>query len=139
VGSIAPQGLEPLLQSIHDCLRSTDWATRKAAADALTALALHSSSLIADGVAISTLTVLEACRFDKVPYLNCFPSTYCFFACSFYWINDYSWLSHFNNFQERWASLGFYDCIVEFMLDGLMNTFYLMFLVTLLRHKLSCV
>uniref|UniRef100_A0A2K1YJX2 TOG domain-containing protein n=1 Tax=Populus trichocarpa TaxID=3694 RepID=A0A2K1YJX2_POPTR len=66
VGSIAPQGLEPLLQSIHDCLRSTDWATRKAAADALTALALHSSSLIADGVAISTLTVLEACRFDKI-------------------------------------------------------------------------
>ncbi|KAG6755432.1 hypothetical protein POTOM_041255 [Populus tomentosa] len=66
VGSIAPQGLEPLLQSIHDCLRSSDWTTRKAAADALTALALHSSSLIADGVAISTLTVLEACRFDKI-------------------------------------------------------------------------
>ncbi|KAH8494568.1 hypothetical protein H0E87_021099 [Populus deltoides] len=66
VGSITPQGLEPLLQSIHDCLRSTDWATRKAAADALTALALHSSSLIADGVAISTLTALEACRFDKI-------------------------------------------------------------------------
>ncbi|KAJ6724302.1 MICROTUBULE-ASSOCIATED PROTEIN TORTIFOLIA1 [Salix viminalis] len=66
VGSIAPQGLEPLLQSIHDCLRSTDWATRKAAADALTALALHSSSFIADGVALSTLTVLEACRFDKI-------------------------------------------------------------------------
>uniref|UniRef100_A0A6N2MRM3 TOG domain-containing protein n=1 Tax=Salix viminalis TaxID=40686 RepID=A0A6N2MRM3_SALVM len=66
VGSIAPQGLEPLLQSIHDCLRSTDWATRKAAADALTALALHSSSFIADGVALSTLSVLEACRFDKI-------------------------------------------------------------------------
>ncbi|KAF9672971.1 hypothetical protein SADUNF_Sadunf11G0099800 [Salix dunnii] len=66
VGSIAPQGLEPLLQSIHDCLRSTDWATRKAAADALTALALHSSSFIADGAALSTLTVLEACRFDKI-------------------------------------------------------------------------
>jgi len=83
VGSITPQGLEPLLQSIHDCLRSTDWATRKAAADALTALALHSSSLIADGVAISTLTALEACRFDKVPYLNCFP-LYILFLCRFF-------------------------------------------------------
>ncbi|CAK7338431.1 unnamed protein product [Dovyalis caffra] len=66
VGAIAPQGLEPLLQSIHDCLGSTDWVTRKAAADALSALALHSSSLIADGAANSTLTVLEACRFDKI-------------------------------------------------------------------------
>ncbi|KAG5255161.1 microtubule-associated protein [Salix suchowensis] len=66
VGAIAPQGLEPLLQNIHDCLGSTDWVTRKAAADALSAIALHSSCLIADGVANSTLTVLEACRFDKI-------------------------------------------------------------------------
>ncbi|XP_015577145.2 microtubule-associated protein TORTIFOLIA1 isoform X1 [Ricinus communis] len=66
VGAIAPQGLEPLLQSIHDCLGSTDWATRKAAADALSALALHSRSLITDEVASSTLTVLESCRFDKI-------------------------------------------------------------------------
>lgn len=72
VGAIAPQGLESLLQNIHDCLGSTDWATRKAAADALSAIALHSSSLIADGAANSTLTVLEACRFDKVPSSNHF-------------------------------------------------------------------
>lgn len=65
VGAIAPQSLEPLLQSIHECLGSTDWATRKAAADALSALALHSSNLVIDG-ATSTLTVLEACRFDKI-------------------------------------------------------------------------
>lgn len=65
VGALAPQSLEQLLQSIHDCLGSTDWATRKAAADALRALALHSSSMITDK-ATSTLTVLEACRFDKV-------------------------------------------------------------------------
>jgi hypothetical protein len=72
VGAIAPQGLESLLQNIHDCLGSTDWATRKAAADALSAIALHSSRLIADGAANSTLTVLEACRFDKVPSSNHF-------------------------------------------------------------------
>ncbi|KAJ6950442.1 microtubule-associated protein TORTIFOLIA1-like [Populus alba x Populus x berolinensis] len=66
VGAIAPQGLEPLLHNIHDCLGSTDWVTRKAAADALSAIALHSSRLIADGAANSTLTVLEACRFDKI-------------------------------------------------------------------------
>ncbi|KAJ9153748.1 hypothetical protein P3X46_027156 [Hevea brasiliensis] len=66
VGAIAQQGLEPLLESIHDCLGSTDWATRKAAADALSALALHSSSLIADGAVNSTMTVLEASHFDKI-------------------------------------------------------------------------
>ncbi|KAK2984835.1 hypothetical protein RJ640_004660 [Escallonia rubra] len=65
VGAIAPQSLEPLLQSIHECLGSTDWATRKAAADVLNALALHSRNLIA-GRADSTLTVLEASRFDKI-------------------------------------------------------------------------
>ncbi|GLT83521.1 hypothetical protein SLE2022_018070 [Rubroshorea leprosula] len=65
VGAIAPPSLESLLQSIHECLGSTDWATRKAAADALSALALHSSNLIADGAA-STLAVLEGCRFDKI-------------------------------------------------------------------------
>ncbi|KAF2318470.1 hypothetical protein GH714_008024 [Hevea brasiliensis] len=72
VGAIAPQGLEPLLQSIYDCLGSADWATRKAAADALRAVALHSSSLITDGAANSTLTVLEASRFDKIkPVRDC--------------------------------------------------------------------
>ncbi|KAK9269496.1 hypothetical protein L1049_001271 [Liquidambar formosana] len=65
VGALAPQSLEPLLQSIHECLGSTDWATRKAAADTLSTLALHSSNLIKDGAA-TTLTVLEACRFDKI-------------------------------------------------------------------------
>lgn len=68
MGAIAPQGFEPLLESIRDCLRSTDWATRKAAADALSALALHSSSFIADEAANSMLTVLEASHFDKVAY-----------------------------------------------------------------------
>ncbi|XP_022879963.1 microtubule-associated protein TORTIFOLIA1-like [Olea europaea var. sylvestris] len=65
VGAISPQSLETLLQSIHDCLGSSDWATRKAAADTLSALALHSSNLITDKAA-STLNVLEACRFDKI-------------------------------------------------------------------------
>lgn len=65
VGAITAQSLEPLLQSIHECLSSSDWATRKAAAEALTALALHSSDLVKDGAA-STLTALEACRFDKI-------------------------------------------------------------------------
>lgn len=65
--AIAPQNVEHLLQSIHECLGSTDWATRKAAADALHALALHSSNLVLDKAA-STLTVLESCRFDKVAF-----------------------------------------------------------------------
>ncbi|XP_021863001.1 microtubule-associated protein TORTIFOLIA1 isoform X2 [Spinacia oleracea] len=65
VGAITSLNLDPLLQSIHDCLASTDWATRKAAAEALIALALHSRDLIKVG-ASSTLTALEACRFDKI-------------------------------------------------------------------------
>ena len=59
--------MENLLPSIHELLGSTDWATRKAAADALSALALHSSNFITDGGA-STFAVLEACRFDKVVF-----------------------------------------------------------------------
>ncbi|CAL1384574.1 unnamed protein product [Linum trigynum] len=66
VGAVAPQSLGPLLQSIHDCLSSTDWPTRKAGADALTALAVHSCSLVSAEVADSTFTALEACRFDKI-------------------------------------------------------------------------
>ncbi|KAK4363894.1 hypothetical protein RND71_015252 [Anisodus tanguticus] len=65
VGAIAPQNLEPVLQTIHECLSNTDWATRKAAADTLSVLALNSSNLVAGG-ATSTLTVLEASRFDKI-------------------------------------------------------------------------
>ncbi|RVW99556.1 Microtubule-associated protein TORTIFOLIA1 [Vitis vinifera] len=57
--------LEAVLQSIHDCLGSPDWATRKAAADTLSTLAMHSNNLIMDG-ATSTLAALEACRFDKI-------------------------------------------------------------------------
>lgn len=65
VGAISPQGLEALLQCIHDCLSNSDWATRKAAADALNALVLYSSNLIT-GKTGPTITALEACRFDKI-------------------------------------------------------------------------
>lgn len=69
VGAISPQYLDPLLQSIHDCLRNADWTIRKAAADTLSALALHSSNLIIEKPT-STITILEACRFDKVCFLK---------------------------------------------------------------------
>ncbi|XP_010500663.1 PREDICTED: microtubule-associated protein SPIRAL2-like [Camelina sativa] len=65
VGAIAPQSVASLLHSIHECLGCTNWVTRKAAADVLISLAVHSSSLVADKTD-STLTVLEACRFDKI-------------------------------------------------------------------------
>lgn len=65
VGAIAPQSVESLLHSIHECLKSTDWVTRKAASDVLIALAVHSTSLVADKTD-STLIALEACRFDKI-------------------------------------------------------------------------
>lgn len=65
VGAIAPQNLEHLLQTIHDCLASTDWTTRKAAAETLCVLSLNAGNVTAEGAA-STLTALEACRFDKV-------------------------------------------------------------------------
>ncbi|KAK6132909.1 hypothetical protein DH2020_033345 [Rehmannia glutinosa] len=65
VGAIAPQSLEPLLQSIHECLSSPDWATRKAAAETLIVLSSNTGNITAEGAA-STLNALEACRFDKV-------------------------------------------------------------------------
>lgn len=65
VGAIAPQSLESLLESIHDCLGSSDWVTRKAAAETLSSLASHSSSLLKDRTD-STLAALETCRFDKI-------------------------------------------------------------------------
>ncbi|KAG9132171.1 hypothetical protein Leryth_022225 [Lithospermum erythrorhizon] len=65
VGAISPQSMESLLQSIHKCIRSSDWATRKSAAETLISLAVHSSNLITEGAA-STLAVLEASRFDKI-------------------------------------------------------------------------
>ncbi|KAI3717891.1 hypothetical protein L1987_69799 [Smallanthus sonchifolius] len=65
VGAISPHFWEPLLQSIHDCLSSVDWSTRKAAADTLNSLALHSSNLIREKPT-NTITILEACRFDKI-------------------------------------------------------------------------
>ncbi|CAJ2639698.1 unnamed protein product [Trifolium pratense] len=64
-GAIAPQSLENLLPSIHDCLSSNDWATRKAAAETLSSLALHSSSLIIDKTA-PTVALLETCWCDKI-------------------------------------------------------------------------
>ncbi|XP_077253960.1 ARM repeat superfamily protein [Tasmannia lanceolata] len=65
VGAIAPQSFPSIMLSIHGCLENSDWATRKAAADTLSVLASHSRHLVTDGAA-STITVLEACRFDKV-------------------------------------------------------------------------
>ncbi|PIN15842.1 hypothetical protein CDL12_11508 [Handroanthus impetiginosus] len=65
VRAIAPQHLEPLLESIHEFLGSSDWATRKAAADSLITLSLNTSNITPERAA-STLNVLEACRFDKI-------------------------------------------------------------------------
>lgn len=76
VGAIAPQSLDSLLHSIHECLGCTDWVTRKAAADALISLAVHSSSLVADKTD-STITALESCRFDKVLQFHLFSVKLC--------------------------------------------------------------
>lgn len=88
VGAVAPQSLEHLLPSIHECLSSTDWATRKAAAEALSSLALHSSNLVTNR-AEPTLAVLEACRFDKVAFAVRFPN-HKLLACCAIFISDSS-------------------------------------------------
>ncbi|XP_073025993.1 microtubule-associated protein TORTIFOLIA1-like isoform X4 [Primulina eburnea] len=64
-GSITPQSLESLLPSIHECLGSSDWTTRKAAAEALISLSSNTSYITPEGAA-STMNVLESCRFDKI-------------------------------------------------------------------------
>ncbi|KAH7675630.1 Armadillo-like helical-containing protein [Dioscorea alata] len=65
IGTVTPQNIQPILQSIRDCLENSDWATRKAAADTLCVLASQPNHLIADGTA-ATIAALEASRFDKV-------------------------------------------------------------------------
>ncbi|OAY67300.1 Microtubule-associated protein TORTIFOLIA1 [Ananas comosus] len=54
-----------LLSVVSSLAQSSDWATRKAAADTLCILSSHSSHLVGDG-ATSIITSLESCRFDKV-------------------------------------------------------------------------
>ncbi|RRT51683.1 hypothetical protein B296_00015697 [Ensete ventricosum] len=68
VGAIHLQSMLQLLQIVRECLESSEWATRKAAADTLCVLASHSSHLLGDGAA-ATITALDACRFDKVYFL----------------------------------------------------------------------
>ncbi|CAL9777860.1 unnamed protein product [Musa acuminata subsp. burmannicoides] len=65
VGAIHLQSMQQLLQIVRECLESSEWVTRKAAADTLCVLASHSSHLLGDGAA-ATITALDACRFDKV-------------------------------------------------------------------------
>ncbi|CAL9134796.1 unnamed protein product [Musa textilis] len=65
VGAIHLQSMQQLLQIVRECLESSEWPTRKAAADTLCVLASHSSHLLRDGAA-ATITALDACRFDKV-------------------------------------------------------------------------
>lgn len=65
VGSVSQEYLSILMPCIHESLESSDWATRKAAADTLIRMANHlNNSLSASKSA--TLLILEACRFDKV-------------------------------------------------------------------------
>lgn len=73
VGAISPQNMPAVLQIIRECLENSDWATRKAAADTLAALASHSSHLVAGG-ASSIIAALESCRFDKVCIFNHSPN-----------------------------------------------------------------
>eukprot|EP01018_Ginkgo_biloba_P010378 Gb_31366 [translate_table: standard] len=65
VGAISQQYLSILMPCINESLESTDWATRKAAAETLSRMATHSSQALTSSKS-STIAVLEACRFDKV-------------------------------------------------------------------------
>ncbi|GLJ31123.1 hypothetical protein SUGI_0623200 [Cryptomeria japonica] len=65
VGAISQQHLLTLMPCITESLESTDWATRKGAADTLSRMATHSSHILTS-FKTSTIALLEACRFDKV-------------------------------------------------------------------------
>lgn len=69
IGAIGTQGMPIVLQSIRECLESSDWATRKAAADALVVIASYSGHLISDGTS-QIIDSLDACRFDKVLFIQ---------------------------------------------------------------------
>lgn len=65
VGALSQQYLAILMPCIHESLESTDWATRKAAADTLSRMGTHASHVLTNSKS-STIAALEACRFDKV-------------------------------------------------------------------------
>ncbi|KAH9322396.1 hypothetical protein KI387_017035, partial [Taxus chinensis] len=65
VGAISQQNLSILMQCITESLESTDWATRKGAADTLSRMATHSSNILTSFKS-SIIALLEACRFDKI-------------------------------------------------------------------------
>ncbi|KAJ7541735.1 hypothetical protein O6H91_10G073900 [Diphasiastrum complanatum] len=64
-GSTGNQYLVPLVPSVQDSLQSSDWATRKAAADTLTLLGLVLGPSL-NKFKESTIAMLETYRFDKV-------------------------------------------------------------------------
>eukprot|EP01018_Ginkgo_biloba_P017671 Gb_29753 [translate_table: standard] len=64
VGAISQQYLSVLIPCIHESLDSSDWTTRKAAADTLSQMATHLNHALMSCKS-STVLILEACRFDK--------------------------------------------------------------------------
>ncbi|KAL6655039.1 hypothetical protein ACP70R_005865 [Stipagrostis hirtigluma subsp. patula] len=64
-GASTEQALSTALTSTMDVLKSSDWTTRKAAALALSSIAVNSGYLVAS-FRTSCLRSLERCKFDKV-------------------------------------------------------------------------
>lgn len=64
-GASTDQALSAAVNGIQDALKSTDWATRKAASVALAGMAASGGSFLSSFKA-SCILSLESCRFDKV-------------------------------------------------------------------------
>lgn len=64
-GATSYQSLAMVMACVQDCLKSTDWATRKAAAETLACMASSVGTSLGS-FKNPVLEVLEACRFDKV-------------------------------------------------------------------------
>ena len=55
-----------MVPCVHEALESSDWATRKAAAETLTRIGSDLEPHLLSAFKSPTLLLLESCRFDKV-------------------------------------------------------------------------
>ncbi|MCO5603664.1 hypothetical protein L7F22_057815 [Adiantum nelumboides] len=65
-GTTSYQCLAMVMACVQECLKSNDWATRKAAAETLACMASTTVGLSLGTYKSPVLEALEACRFDKV-------------------------------------------------------------------------
>ena len=65
-GAASYQSLAMVMACVQECLKSSDWATRKSASETLASIASATNCPSLSSFKPSVIESLESCRFDKV-------------------------------------------------------------------------